>query len=336
MIAKDVSSLSSRQWDDFVLSHKNGCIFHTSKWLEIISATHSEQAMKIGLYVENKLVGVIPLFVKSYFFIRVAGSPIIVEDTPYLGMVIDDEMFPDGMLALHLILKKKGINFIRIIQRKYYVNNELTQQIINIEKHTHILNLEDTEDGLWNNFTSNCRNNVRKAMKNNVVITLEESEECIDVYYDILEKLYLQQGMVHPNPKKFYRQMWQSLHGEAMNVLFAWYGGVVIACAIFVHEQDCSYYLNGASLNEYKYLNPSNLLQWEAIKMAKRRGSKMYDFVGSDIERLARFKKTFGGTLVTYSCLEWSSSSIITFLRNKYPEVKHMIGNIKSMVKRTP
>ena len=63
--------------------------------------------------------------------------------------------------------------------------------------------------------------------------------------------------------------------------------------------------------------------------MAKDRGVEYYDFVGSDIPRLAEFKKSFGGERITHSLIEKTSSKRIRFLRNQYPVYRKTIGNIR-------
>lgn len=64
-----------------------------------------------------------------------------------------------------------------------------------------------------------------------------------------------------------------------------------------------TWYLYGASSNSYRNLMPNYLLQWEAIKLAKKNDSILYDFKGCSFkgnkpDGLYRFKKGFGTELV--------------------------------------
>ena len=67
-------------------------------------------------------------------------------------------------------------------------------------------------------------------------------------------------------------------------------------------------YLYGASGNEQRHLMPNYLLQWEAIRWAKREGAMTYDLWGisetdneeSALTGVSRFKGGLGGEIVRF------------------------------------
>ncbi|GAG46184.1 unnamed protein product, partial [marine sediment metagenome] len=81
------------------------------------------------------------------------------------------------------------------------------------------------------------------------------------------------------------------------------YKNEVIAGAMLIFWQDTAFYHQGASLRKYAKIPVNYLLQWEAIKEAKRRGMRYYSFWGIAPEDkpnhpwkgLTLFKKGFGG-----------------------------------------
>jgi hypothetical protein len=73
-------------------------------------------------------------------------------------------------------------------------------------------------------------------------------------------------------------------------------------------------------------LNPSNLVLWKAVERAAERGCREFDFVGSDIPRLARFKESFGGELVEHSCIEWASSRAVWMAREWWRRRGHQLA----------
>jgi len=82
------------------------------------------------------------------------------------------------------------------------------------------------------------------------------------------------------------------------------YKGEVAAGAIIIFWSDIAFYHQAASLKKFTKHSIPYLLQWQAIKEAKRRGCKTYDFWGfTNPEKFPRhpwagptlFKMGFGG-----------------------------------------
>lgn len=325
---QDITTHASGDWDDFIFRHPSGTLFHRSSWLDTLAKTQALTIKKTGFFENGILVGVMPIFIKNIWPLRIAASPYVVEDTPYMGLVINADRFAEALDLLGSFMQQSGIHFLRIIQRNTITPDMQLSGFKLIEKHTHLLDLTKSEDEIWGSFEGRCRTAIRKAEKGGVSVKRETSREVIDGYYEILDNLYAGQKMTTPNPKVFYYRLWDAIDDDQFSMLTAWHEEVLIAGAIILHDRDRCYYLNGASRYDYNSLCPNNLIQWEAIRLAKSRGALWYDFVGSDIERLAKFKKSFGGGLTSYACLEKSSSAWVSFIRKKYPELKMLMGRI--------
>ena len=95
---------------------------------------------------------------------------------------------------------------------------------------------------------------------------------------------------------------------ENAQLFLADYNGEVIAGGLFVYLDEWGIYYYGASVNSYRNVMAPYLIQWEAIKEAKRRGCKHYDFLGIAPENaknhpwkgVTEFKQKFGGRTVHY------------------------------------
>jgi lipid II:glycine glycyltransferase (peptidoglycan interpeptide bridge formation enzyme) len=334
IVIRDIRALGEGYWDNFVINNPNGTIFHTSNWLRVMEQYQSNVIERLGIFDENVLIGVVPLCIKRYWTMRIAGSPLIVEDTPYLGIVTQNKLFPAALKALDRYAKEKHISFLRLLQSQYIPNIENFSNTSLIRKHTHILELSKGLDFIWNNMEGRCRTAIRKASKIGVEVETEKSKDCIDTYYHILDQLYSQQNMQTPNSKCFYYSLWDTFWPRNLILLTARYNGVVIAGAFIVRDRQTFYYINGASLTEGKNSNAGNLIQWKAIEIAVADGAQRYDFVGSDIERLSNFKKSFGGSLTAYSCLEIPYTSSAAFFRARYPKFKRIYGIMKTRLLR--
>ena len=108
--------------------------------------------------------------------------------------------------------------------------------------------------------------------------------------------------------------------------------GKTIAGIIVTFYKDTAIYYYGASSNEHRNLMAPYLLQWHAIKEAKNRGCKYYDFLGiappenaassskpHPWQGVTAFKKKFGGTAVSYSpATEYPFKKLLYFIYTLY------------------
>jgi len=325
---REIDGSESAKWNELIRSLPGGTIFHTPKWLKLIEANQRLRIKKVGVCLDDKLIGVFPLCVKNFLFIKVAGSPFVVEDTPYMGPVIDPRHIPNFLEALDNYLRINRIDFLRIISNQAYNVKNRSDFYHFIEKCTHIVELTKTEDALWKNLEGRCRTAIRKARKSGVDVNIVTDRCFIDKYYSIIEDVYHAQNKPCPNHKKFYYDMWNSFGRDNALFLSAEWNGKIIAGIIILLDGKRAYYLNGASKHAHRSLSASNLLLWEAINIAKERGVERFDFVGSNIERLARFKKSFGGEVTKYTLIEKASSKWVGLIRQRYPAYKTIMGNL--------
>jgi lipid II:glycine glycyltransferase (peptidoglycan interpeptide bridge formation enzyme) len=331
----EVDNTIIQKWDEVVYSMPGGTIFHTLKWIKIIEKNQALHAKYIGIYLDDRLIGIFPLFIKKFWFIKVAASPFVVEDTPYMGPVIDPSNMTDLLPALDAYLKKNKIHYLRTISNGFYDVKNAHSSYIFIKKNTHILDLKRTKEELWKNLEGRCRTAIRKAQKSDVVANIMKTRDYIEKYYLIIEEVYHRQNKPCPNSRKFYYDMWDSFGQSNAIFLSAKYSEEIIAGAIIILDRKRAYYLNGASKHEFRSLSASNLLLWEAINIVKERGAEQFDFVGSDILRLAKFKKSFGGQLVAHSLIEKSGSRWVSLLRDNYPYYKQKMGNLRQFFQKT-
>ena len=328
LIAREGVSVS--EWNRVVDESSNGLPFHLYEWLEVLSETQRLTLKRYGLYTGpsfQQLVGVMPLLVGKLGPFRVAGSPFVVEDTPYMGPVIAEHLMPDALKAVQATADGKKAMFLRVLL-PYMPSEDACRNLTEFKftcgvKHTHILNLLKGVPALWNNMEGRCRTAVRRAEKSGVEIvrvdSMSENRSEIESYYRLVEDVYGRQGRKPPNPPELYHRLWEKFHAQGViSLLMARMHGSDIAGVLLAHYKNRVYYLDGASDRIFAKLCPTNLLLWKAIEWAASEGYREFDFVGSDIPRLANFKASFGGEITEYLCLEWARSKPIGLFRNWY------------------
>ena len=94
------------------------------------------------------------------------------------------------------------------------------------------------------------------------------------------------------------------------------------------------YYLNGASNQAFAKLCANSLLLWKVIERGVEDGYEELDFVGPDSPQLAKFKGSFGGSLVEYVSAEWASTLLVRILRVCYGSyVKGSIQKLRLLLR---
>ncbi|MFC1524386.1 lipid II:glycine glycyltransferase FemX [Thermodesulfobacteriota bacterium] len=323
------------EWDDFVYHHPDGTLFHTTKWLKCCVNNQSADMFRLGFLANDKLIGICPIFIKWFGLIKVVASPMVVEDTPFMGpLVKQEECFADFLEAIEKWIRNKHVNFSRIIlsdrtKATLYTKSGYFEMI----RHTHVLDLSQGKEEVWKNMKSNARNHIRKAEKNDVQYHFSEDPHHLEKYYQLAKILYMSQGKVIPNSKTFYNEICFGQLSTNSKLLIAEHDNKIIAAAILVYFKDQLYYLDAVSDKQFlKFRAPSGM-QWFIIQWAIDNGFKYYDFVGSDMPWIAKFKAGFGGELHEYSLFEKASPQWIFALRSLYgKKINPLVQKIKSQV----
>jgi len=170
---------------------------------------------------------------------------------------------------------------------------------------TLIIDLTASEEKILADMKQKGRYNIKLSEKKGVII--KESKNAND-FYEILEETTQRDGFT-PHDKNFYQVMIDALEPKGMAKLYiAEYEGKIIAGLLATFYGETATYYYGASSNEYRNVMAPYLLQWHAIREAKKKGFKHYDFLGIAPEGsknhpwqgVTDFKLKFGGKIVNY------------------------------------
>ncbi len=174
---------------------------------------------------------------------------------------------------------------------------------------TIIIDLTGTEDEILACMKQKTRYNIRLAEKKGVTVRHWDN---LSAFHHMMLVTGERDGFgVHS--EKYYRHAYELLYAKGMcEILLAEYDGKPLAALFVARHGSRAYYLYGASTDQERNRMPTYLLQWEAMKWAKARGSEEYDLWGvpdEDEETLEanfesrhdglwgvyRFKRGFGG-----------------------------------------
>jgi len=169
-----------------------------------------------------------------------------------------------------------------------------------------VLALEKSEDELLCQMRKTTRYLVRKAQRDQVEIVKRTDEKASQDFYKIYEETTQREKFVGFS-KKYIKAEFDNFNKENNAVfLFGKSGGQILASALILFTKSTAFYHQGASI--HTKVPVPYLLQWEAIKEAKKRGCKLYNFWGildpgrspKSWAGLTLFKQGFGGYEKTY------------------------------------
>lgn len=170
---------------------------------------------------------------------------------------------------------------------------------------TIVIDITPSIEKIFSTFTSAKRRAVRKAEKNH--LTVVESQDINDLI-SIKSK---GAGMFGGITTHGIDRLWKLLYPKHATILLAkTKSNRVVGGILLLFWNNTVFYWIAGATHEGKKLFAPTLLVWHAFKVGKKRGCKLFDFIGVWDERkpkqspewkgFTKFKEGFGGTPVYY------------------------------------
>jgi peptidoglycan pentaglycine glycine transferase (the first glycine) len=178
-------------------------------------------------------------------------------------------------------------------------------------ENTLVVDLQGSEESVFNRMKPKTRYNIRLAGRKEVVV---QTSKDIDAFYQLMG-VTSQREAFHVHSLEYYRRAYELFHPKGMCELFLanFQGQALAGMMVFAFGRN-AYYFYGASADVERNRKPTYPLQWEAIRWAHRKGCSAYDMWGipdeatdiNDDEAEARedglwgvyrFKRGFGGSI---------------------------------------
>jgi len=312
---------NKEEWENFLQTCAEKSFLHSWNWGEFNKAM-SEKIWRFGIYQANKLLGValvIKISARRGTFLFVPHGPVITE-----GLDIKDkkEMLSLLLLEIENIAKEEKASFVRLapIWERTEENINLFSDSVARQAPIHMhpevtweldVNVGINGEDLIMGMRKTTRYLIRKAETNpDIEIIKSQNPEDLKLFWPV----YLETAKRHRFvvfSEKYLKTEFDIFSKDKEILLFLGkYKGEVVSGAIFIFWQDMCFYHHSGSLSKYNKIPVSYLLQWEAIKEARNRWCKTYNFWGiapnieneSDAQKsghpwagLSLFKMGFGG-----------------------------------------
>ena len=272
------------EWDKFVTSHPDANFLQSWDFYEFYFSRGFD-IVRRGIYDENdQLVGVYAGEVepaKRGRHLAVAGGPIFDWTNPEVKKLIFDDM--------ELQAKKLKCTFVRVRpQLQNTPENAKTFQQLGFRKapmylsveFAGILNLENSEEEILKNMRQRLRRALRKAEKNQITIEKTSDPKAIHDFYQI-ELQTAKRHDFYAFSEDFLTKQFAAFakNDEAVLYIAKLDGEILAENFMIFYGNEASYHYGVSSELGTKY-SGAPLLHMEAMRDARKRGIKRYNFWG--------------------------------------------------------
>ncbi|HKA28338.1 MAG TPA: GNAT family N-acetyltransferase [Candidatus Binatia bacterium] len=308
-------------WDRFVLANDESHPAQLSGWLALTEETYGVPRRAWLAEEGGRVRGVLPLFEKRRF-----GRARALFSAPG-GLLADD---PDTARALIAVAEetraREGIEYIELRDQRARWADLAT----NTEHCTHALALAGDAATQWRGFDAKLRNQIRKAQR--AGFTVHWGAEHVRAFCRVMLESMRDLG-TPMRAESWFRRALEVLGTSAALLVIARDGEPVGAMFLAVHR-GCAMDLWASSPRRHFAHCPNQMLYWEAIQEAIRRGLHTFDFGRSQWDTgTFRFKAQWGASPVPlyYQYVLGASAQVPSFAAQR-----QRLGLAAELWKRLP
>jgi peptidoglycan pentaglycine glycine transferase (the first glycine) len=300
--------ISFPEWNDFLTNHPEAHILQSGEWGELKSAFGWE-----AVRVVEGGIGAQILFRQLPLGLSLAYIP--------KGPLGSSEHNNNGRFwaEVDTLCQKKHAVFLKMEQDGWEGDQTFivqSQAFLSSPQHiqprsTLVVDLQGSEEDVFNRMKPKTRYNIRLAGRKEVVV---HPSADIEKFYRVMG-VTSQREAFHVHSLEYYQRAYELFFPKGMCELFvADFQDQTIAAVMVFAFGKSAYYFYGASGDVERNRKPTYPLQWEAIRWAHQRGCTEYDMWGipdeakdvDDDEAEARedglwgvyrFKRGFGGSI---------------------------------------
>jgi len=259
------------RWNNYVLQHPHGSIFHLVKWKNVIEKTFEHKSFYFAAedVEKNDIIGILPLFtIKSRLFGYALISIPFAESGGILAnsVEIKDALQEKGME----LASKLGVDYLELRNQQAVQGLYTKDLYFNFSRE-----IFPTPDENLNAIPRKSRAAVRKGIKEGLVS--EFGKHGFDDFYEIMARSYHYLG-TPIFQKSFFRKFMEVFEEDSNIMMVRTATGIPVAgvLAFYFKDRVMPYY--GGSRFEYRSLCPNDFMYWELMRDGCEKGYKIFDF----------------------------------------------------------
>ncbi|MBC8181589.1 peptidoglycan bridge formation glycyltransferase FemA/FemB family protein [candidate division KSB1 bacterium] len=304
-----INPIIYKNWDDHIKTLKNTSFFYSSFWAKVLHQSYGYVPMYFAEISKNRLNFLLPLMeIKS----RITGNRAVsLPFTDHCDPIIPDKSYFKNFLNDIVVFGENG----GWKYLEFRGGSELFRdKNSSLQYYQHLLSLSD-EKTLFAGLKSNTKRNIKKAEREGVCVSIDNSSDAMDNFY-ALNCITRKKHGLPPQPKQFFKNIYENIiKNNYGNILIAKKDNRCLAAAIFFHFSKTVIYKYGASDVKYLHLRANNLVMWEAIKNYALQNFDTFDFGKTEIsnEGLRRFKLGWGAEekMINYYKYDFSVKNFV-------------------------
>lgn len=310
-ILKGKEEINKQLWEEFILQHPDGNVFHTPQMFKVYENTKKYKPVIFAIEKDGKLKGILIAVIEKVFggFLGSYSSRSIIRDGPIVEK--NDKEICDLLLGVYDKFVRKQAILSQVRNFHDALNNEFVfrENGYYFLEHLNILiNLNTSKEKLWNAMKSKRRNRIRKARKQGVEISIDSTQEGLLASYKILKEVYSKAKLPLPDLDFFKNIVCHLKTNPAVKIFVAKYKGEIIAFRIVLLYKKVIYDFFAGAKTKHQDKCPNDLLPWEIFMWGMNNAYSIFDFGGAgspDVPYGVRdYKMKFGGELVQYGRFE--------------------------------
>ena len=336
----EVSEITNKDiWENFLLNCEEKTFLDSWNWGEF-QKKMGNKIWRFGVF-ENKLLFSVALVIKITArrgtFLFIPHGPVVKNGRELFSTI------STILEELKKIAREEKVSFIRIapiLQRKeenikIFKNLGFRDAPIHIHPElTWELDLTPSEEELLMGLRKTTRYLIRQAQKNkDIEIYQSKNIEDIEIFNNLYQEVVDRHRFV-PFSLNYLKNEFLAFNSDnQISIFLGKYKNEIISSGIFIFWQNIGFYHHGATSLKYPKIPVFYLLQWEAIREAKKRYCQTFNFWGiaptnnqkHPWSGLTLFKMGFGGQKKEYvktQDLPISKKYWLTFLFEKLRKTK--------------
>ncbi len=298
---------SESEWEWFVLRYSPVALFQSYLWGEVQERI-GIPITRFGLYRDSTLVGVAQAAVvkaRRGTFLHVRHGPVVSGGAEQWSAMVGF-LRSEAIRARCVFLRMSPLLALGQTDQTIFSDLGFVPAAMHRMdgEYCWVLDITKPEEDLLAGMRKTTRYEIRRAEKEGITVFSTRDPKYLDSFFSLYDTTSKRHGFV---PHTGIREEFSVFSKKNQARLYLGsFGGDVTASAIILYYGNQAIYHHGASVQSK--VPASYRLQWEAIRDAKKRGMKLYNFWGIAPENspnhpwrgITLFKKGFGGQPYEY------------------------------------